>query len=437
MGQFDSQRVTVMGLGRFGGGLGVTRWLVGQGADVVVTDLGDQSKLSAALAELAPLIDRGSVATRLGGHNVADFTDCDLVVVNPAVPTPWDNRFLRAAQAGGVTITTETCLLVDRLPNRSKVVGVTGSFGKSTTAAMIEHTLAHTGVDAVLGGNIGGSLLSELDHISNSTVVVLELSSAMLHWLGEWSPGVAVVTGFAPNHIDWHGSLEHYRASKERISASQQPGDTLVLAGGVADWAGAAGVERIIVDEPVGGTLAVPGVHNRANAAVALAACRAALGEMFHVEHSTAAVRTFPGLPHRLCQVVECGGVRFYDDSKSTTPEATTVAVDAFAGETDRVHLIAGGYDKKIDLGVLGRLGERVAGVYAIGQTAGLIAGAVQCGTLENAMREIASTVHEGDIVLLSPGCASLDQFPNYEARGRAFTELAESLSALSGQDKT
>ena len=251
----------------------------------------------------------------------------------------------------------------------------------------------------------------------------------MLHWLERFSPGVAVVTGFARNHLDWHGDLDHYRASKERISAHQHPGDSLVLAASVADWPSALGVERTIADEPLPDQLAIPGAHNRANAAVALAACRAVLGGKFHVKPMTAAVRTFAGLPHRLCLVAERGGVRFYDDSKSTTPEATLVAVEAFGDVLDRLHVIVGGYDKKVDLGELGRLGARVAGVYAIGATAPQIVGdgVRQCGTLQRAMDVVGARTRGGDVVLLSPGCASWDQFDHYEARGRAFADLAES----------
>src|SRR6185295_17272156 len=135
------KRVTVMGLGRFGGGAGVTRWLVSQGARVLVTDLEKTAELKTPLDGLRGLIDKGEVTLRLSEHNVSDFTTCDLVVVNPAVPRPWENRFVRAAQAAKIPVTTEICLLAERLPDRSRVIGVTGSAGKSTTSAMIHHVL--------------------------------------------------------------------------------------------------------------------------------------------------------------------------------------------------------------------------------------------------------------------------------------------------------
>jgi UDP-N-acetylmuramoylalanine--D-glutamate ligase len=181
-------RVTVMGLGRFGGGVGVTRWLAAQGADVLVTDLDPAEKLAEPLAAISSLVDSGTVRLRLGEHNASDFTGCDLVVANPAVPRPWENRFLRAAEAARVPVTTEITLLLSRLPEamRERAVGVTGSVGKSTTTAMVHAGLsaaAGEGERVLLGGNIGGSLLGGLGRIDDRAWLVLELSSAMLYWV--------------------------------------------------------------------------------------------------------------------------------------------------------------------------------------------------------------------------------------------------------------
>ncbi|MGA1044108.1 MAG: Mur ligase family protein, partial [Phycisphaerales bacterium] len=214
--------VTVMGIGRFGGGVGVVRHLLDRGCRVIATDLLDEASLAEVVAQLRahPAADR--LELRLGRHETRDFTEADLVVANPAVPRPSESAFLNAARERGVPITTEIRLAVDALPKR-RFVGVTGSSGKSSTASMIHHALGQLGVPTALGGNIGGSLLDEAPNISDRAWVVLELSSFMLHWLGEdrrpWSPQLAVLTNLSPNHLDWHGDLRSYIRAKSQIVA--------------------------------------------------------------------------------------------------------------------------------------------------------------------------------------------------------------------------
>lgn len=411
---FAGKRVTVMGLGRFGGGVGIARWLVKQGADVLVTDVQSVDQLREPLETIQDL--RDCITLHLGGHRQEDFSQTDLVIANPAVSQPWDNVYLNAALHAGVPITTEIRLVIERL-NRNRVIGVTGSAGKSTTSAMIHHILQCCSQSVRLGGNIGGSLLDDMANIAEDDWVVLELSSFMLHWLGEgvgftgakgWSPHVALLTNIEANHLDWHGSFEHYEQSKLNIFRYQEPDDIAVKDSDVE--------VRAVV-------LKVPGRHNQVNASFAMHAVERATGIDF--ESSALALATFHGLPHRLALIAETDGRRFYDDSKSTTPAATLLAVQAFE-HAERVHLIAGGYDKGSDLSPIAALAPRLGGLYTIGSTGLRLAQdptAVYCNTLDIAVASAMTRMKPGDMLLLSPGCASWDQFTNYEERGKAFTD--------------
>ncbi len=438
----SGRRVVVMGLGRFGGGIGVTRWLIGRAAHVLVTDLQTPEQLSPSLARLEDLLESGGVELRLGGHESCDFTSCDLVVANPAVPKPWENPFLQQAEAAGIPVTTEIRLLVEQL-DRRRVIGVTGTAGKSTTAAMIHHILTRSGHTAHIGGNIGGSLQNDLMRANTSDWVVLELSSAMLYWLGQgigiadaggWSPHVAVMLNLEPNHLDWHGTFEHYAESKRNVCRYQQADGDDVLVFGVprggeplSSWQPVR-PHAIHPEEIKPVPLEIPGRHNQHNAFFAATAAAVALRDTNAVEQYAARLSDFQGLPHRLQLVATLGPQKFYDDSKSTTPQATRLAVAAF-DEPGRVHLIAGGYDKGLDLKPIIELVPRLAGLYTIGATGSKLAGtasdrAVSCDVLETAVRHAMARMESKDVLLLSPGCASWDQFDNYEQRGDAFCNL-------------
>ncbi len=453
-------KVLVMGLGQFGGGVGTTHWLCDQGARVLLTDTASHQKLARSLEMLRPLIDRGVVQLRLGEHKQQDFESVDLVVANPAVAQPWENTFLRAARTAGVPVTTEIRLCVDQL-NRARTVAVTGSAGKSSTSAMLAHLLKMQPQGARLGGNIGGSMLGDLP--THQEWTVLELSSAMLWWLGEgsawadkapWSPAVAVLTNLAPNHVDWHGSLEHYYRSKAGIRAGQKANDKFVSLFALEQPTAAREAERVCAkawwqwaEQPPEDALQrlllqielphAPGEHQRRNARLAILAAEAAIQSQQDAPAIDAtsraqmidSLRHFRALPHRLEFVGEFRGLKCFNDSKSTTPDATLLAVAAFP-EPKRIHLIAGGYDKKVDLSAIKQLAPSLAGLYAIGTTAPQLAAspAETCGTLETAVKRAAERAQPGDVLLLSPACASMDQFVNYEARGEAFSQLVRAL---------
>lgn len=425
MRDLTGQRITVMGLGRFGGGLGVAKWLHTQGAKVFVTDLADADTLAGPLAKLPEGIE-----TRVGEHAEADFTSPDLVVASPAVAKPWTNAYLNAAQNAGVPITTEIGLAIERLPDRTRIIGVTGTAGKSTTSAMLARALEAADQRVHLGGNIGGSLL-EAD-IQPNDFVVLELSSFMLHWLGQanWSPGTAVITNLAPNHLDWHETFDHYEQSKRHIAAHQHPSDLLLT----DLWPDLTTATRVRPTDDLP-RLALPGPHNQANAAMALTAATTTL-ERLNIPHDREsmirAIANFPGLPHRLQLIATLAGVSFYNDSKCTTPQAVALAVDALADRIPKsnIHLIAGGADKGVDLAPIANLARTIGSLHTIGTTGPgiceLTAGGkvAHHGTLDEAFNAAVGGADDNHAILLSPGCASWDQFTNYEERGAAFADL-------------
>lgn len=415
----------VMGLGLFGGGEAATRFLLERGARVIVTDLRSEADLAEVLARIGQS-DRLTV--RLGGHDLADAEWSDILIVNPAVPSPWNNPMLQAAKASGTRLLTEIRLALGTHPAQH-VIGITGTQGKSTTAAMVAHILKrlHPELSPRLGGNIGGSLLDDPPHRDASLVV--ELSSFMLHWLAtdasdegdRFTPGVAAITNLSPNHLDWHETFDHYTASKHAMFNST---------------VACAEPRRVTPPtDPSPIALSIPGEHNQTNAALAVAIVLEHLKVRGVLEEATpalaeaygAVLSDFPGLPHRLYRLGNFGGIECIDDSKATTPAATIRAVGAFP-DIHRIHLIAGGYDKRSDLCDIAKLAPTLAGLYTIGATGEALAseGGTMCETLDNAVACARSRAKPGDILLLSPGCASWDQFTHYEARGRAFFEAVK-----------
>ncbi|MSS71395.1 MAG: UDP-N-acetylmuramoyl-L-alanine--D-glutamate ligase [Candidatus Latescibacteria bacterium] len=451
-----NRRVLVVGLGLFGGGAGVTRFLVREGASVTVTDLRSAADLKESVEALAGL----PVTLKLGGHDEADFRSSDLIVANPAVPRR--SKYLGIAEAAGVPITTEINLFFERC--RAHILGVTGSSGKTTTTLLAGEMLRLADPRTRIGGNLGRPLVEEADAIPPDAPVVLELSSFQLDRLRDLrrSPHVAVVTNLAPNHLDVHGSVEAYITAKQGIIAHQAEEDTAVLnaddaevsrwdrlcAGRVLRFSLDREVElgtflqaeqivgrlkdRIIPVCPVRDLL-LPGRHNVANA---LAATAAALAWGVDPDRISTALRAFKGAEHRLERVAEIDGVRYINDSIATSPDRTIAALNAFDAP---VLLIAGGYDKGIPFDPLGpAVAQRVRHLFLIGATADQIAEVVErqgpspaihrCASLSDAVEAAASFAARGDVVLLSPACASYDTFRNFEERGRQFKELVKSL---------
>ncbi len=335
-----------MGLGRSGDGIGAVRFLTARGARVTVTDLLGPDDLAGPLAQIA---DCPVEACHLGGHVESDFVDAELVVVNSAVGP--DNPFLERAREAGVLLTSEIGLFWQF--HRGRTIGVTGSNGKSTTAAMLHGMLQAAGFACRLGSNVGASLLPDVDQIAPHEWSVLELSSFQLDSLGRLpaSPNLAVVTNFASNHLDWHGSLSSYRRAKQCIVRWQSPRDVAVLNGDdpdVANWTtygrtlwfgsrdlGRDGIYDVGTCQllrfdgrserfPLRDWVALPGRHNHQNAMAAACAAVAAGADLDAVRRG---LQSYKPLPHRLEPLGEIAGRVFYNDSLARSPESAIVAL--------------------------------------------------------------------------------------------------------------
>ena len=432
---FKNKKVTVVGLGRFGGGIGAARWLANQGASVTISDRASADDLADSLAKLDGL----GIKFNLGGHIETDFTEADLLVVSPAIAP--EMPLLKLARKKKIPITTEINLFIERCP--AKIVAITGSVGKSTTTAMLGDILSEKFVTHV-GGNIGKSLLSDLDTIKQDHIVVLELSSFQLEYTAEiqFRPNIALATNIVPNHLDRHGDMQNYVAAKKNIFRFQTADDLLILNAqdeAFSDWQKQAPsqVQFFSANTKPKFELLVPGEHNQANAQAAWAAAKS-LG--VSRQQAQRALSNFSGLKHRLAFVCESAGFKYFNDSKCTTPEGAIVALDSFP--IKKAIILLGGYDKNVSFDKLAKQANQKAKcVIAFGQVAQKIACAIKndlthnptqehsgafilVETLEQAVAEAQKIANPGDSILLSPACASYDQFTNYEQRGDIFCNL-------------
>ena len=448
-------RVTILGLGLFGGGAGAARFFAERGAKVIVTDLRGAPALHESIRSLQDL----SLTFHLEGHGKADFEGADVVVVNAGVPP--EARGLQLARESGARLETEINLLFQLSP--APIVAVTGTHGKSTTAALLADMLREAGRKVWLGGNLGVSLLPVVGEMRAEDVVVLEVSSFQaerLAWIAR-SPQVALALNLTPNHLDRHPSMEAYAAAKRELVRYQGETDLAILNGDdpiLRTWANAGRGRKLFLggdsdaaqgarveDDAVRvwnasgaatislATLRLPGAHNRFNAACAASAAWALGAPPEAIER---AMSYFKGLSARLELVAQKHSVRFYNDSIATTPEAAVAALASFRSP---VVLIAGGSSKKHRFDTLGEaVLQHCKAVMLVGDTARAIADAVLqhpdhppvqvFDAFEPAVLEAARVAEPGDVVLLSPACASFDMFRNYRDRGQAFVDIVAKL---------
>lgn len=416
----------VVGLAR--SGQAAARLLAARGERVIATDAGHPEG-AGRLRELG-------VEVHLDGHREELVDSARCLVKSPGVPR--SAPVVRRALTLGVPVLGELELAWRLLPNR--FVAVTGTNGKSTVTELIGHILRTAGLEVAVAGNVGTPLSSLVGELDPGAIVVCECSSFQLEDSEAFAPEVAVLLNVTPDHLDRHGDFDSYRAAKLRMFVNQGPSDWAILdsslpelrdvrIGGrarIVDLAGAS--DEALAAELADGPLAGP--HNLANARAAQAA---ALALGVDREAIVRALRTFPGLPHRLERVAERGGVLYVNDSKATNVSAALAALTSF-GRPQRV--IMGGSLKGEDFAPLAEpVAERCAAVYLTGPAAPQLERALEpaaaagvavkrCADFADAFRSAAADAQPGDVVLLSPACASFDEFRDYEERGERFREL-------------
>ena len=446
--ELRGKRVLAVGLARTG--VATALFCAARGARVTATDARSESEIGNSVSRLR---DAG-VLLELGVHREQTFVNQDLISPSPGVPA--DEPHLQGARAKGVTIWSEVELAYRFLKGR--MIGITGSNGKTTTTSLVAHILKTAGMHPILAGNIGTPLIACVDETKEHSWTVAELSSFQLELIETFRPDIGVLLNVTPDHLDRHHTMEAYAAAKARLFENQSGDDAAVVN---ADDRGAYSIApphlRVywfsrkvqvelgvyvrgddVVFRRAGGNehllkttdIPLPGAHNLENVLAAAAATRLAGASPAEI---AAGVRSFAGVEHRLEFVAEIGGVRYYNDSKATNVDATLKALDAFPG---RILIILGGKDKGSDYTPLRKpLREKAVLALLIGAAAekieNQIAGSVaieRAETLEHAVELASHAAQPSDVVLLAPACASFDQFQNYEHRGQVFKDLVKQL---------
>jgi UDP-N-acetylmuramoylalanine--D-glutamate ligase len=437
MTDFTNKRALVVGGGK--SGLAAARFLRARGAHVVISDSRPQ-----------PTQNEFQQITQ----SETDSDTFDLLIQSPGVPL--ELPIFERARARGARIIGEVELGAGEL--KGHIIGVTGANGKTTTTALIGHIFKHAGRPTLIGGNIGVPMTDLVTQSTPDSIVVLELSSFQLETVETFKAEIALVLNITPDHLDRHRTMARYIDAKARLVETQTadgytilnaaepnasalatrtkakviwfnldtPGPTGVASAKHQIWLG----ETVLMPE---GEVPLPGRHNVENVMAAAAAAWLANVEPTVIAE---AVRSFPGVEHRIEFVRELDGVRYYNDSKATNVDAAEKAIDAFPGG---LWIILGGKDKNSDYRSLApRLAGKARGILLIGAAAPIIRQHLSdalsslpltdCGTLEEAIRTARRLAAPGDIVLLSPACASFDQYQSYEHRGQSFKDLVRSL---------
>lgn len=409
----------MLGLARSGEAAALA--LRSQGVEVVGYDR-DRELDPAVMGRLAA----AGVEIQLGEENDALLGGIDAVIKSPGIPG--DRPLVTGARVRGIPVLSEIELGARLLTN--PLIGITGTNGKTTTTALVGAMFDAAGRAAEVVGNIGRPLTSLVGHVDASVWIVCELSSFQLEDVETLQPRIAVLLNLEPDHIDRHGTFEAYRDAKLRVFERQTAADVAVVPRGFGPVPGAGRQIEFSADDVLPAEPRIPGAHNRENAAAAVAIARAAgLAD----EAIAEALRSFPGVEHRIEEVREIDGIRFVNDSKATNVAAARCAVASFAAP---LHVILGGRGKDESYDALAADLGPADRAYLIGEAAAEIAGSLerervqfeQCGDLVTALQVAFAAASSGDVVLLSPACASFDQFDDFEHRGNEFRRLVEEL---------
>ena len=416
------RRVLVVGLAR--SGKSAAAQLLAQGAQVAAHDSDERLEGDPEIGRLRGL----GVELQLGDEEEALLQGTDLLVKSPGVPG--ETLLVAGARSRGIPVWSEIELGARLLPN--PILGVTGTNGKTTTSELLGAMFRAAGREVEVAGNIGRPLTSLVGSVPASTWVVCELSSFQLEDVEQLRPRIGVLLNLEPDHLDRHATFEWYVDAKLRMFEQQTEDDTAVLPAGFGPVPGWARRVEFRFDDPLPSEPLIPGPHNRENAAAATAAARiAGIGD----DAIAQALRTFPGVPHRIELVRELNGVRYVNDSKATNAAAARRALASFPDAT--LHVVLGGRGKAEPYGELAAAFKPGDHAYLIGEAADELAAALEeagvrfarAGDLASAIASASAAAQPADVVLLSPACASFDQFENFEARGDEFRRLVEELA--------
>jgi UDP-N-acetylmuramoylalanine--D-glutamate ligase len=431
------KKITVMGLGLLGRGVGDAEFLASCEAELTITDLKSAEELAVSLERLRAY---PGIRYTLGEHKLEDFEGKDFIL--KAAGVPLDSPFIAHAKEKGVPVKMSASWFMELTD--VPVIGVTGTRGKSTVTHMLRAILKEDGQNVLLGGNVRGvSTLALLNDVAEDSIALFELDSWQLQGFGDakLSPDVAVFTTFLDDHANYYkGDVDQYLADKANIFLNQDATDTLILGVQCAELVEekyesvikAHVVKAGAHDLRADWELKVPGEHNRYNAALALEAARAlGIDDAVIAE----ALTEFPGVPGRLEFVRELNGVKFYNDTTATTPDATIAALKALSSTEDpNVILIMGGADKGLDMRPLVEEAEIRAKkiILLAGSGTKFLSTYLQDASvyesLETAMKDAVASAQSGDVVLLSPGFASFGMFKNEYDRGDQFNEIVKDL---------